>query len=570
MPKPSAEQAISAVSKANKIKDAIVVDSAVAHHPETGKAIHRYRVVSAAKANDSAFDVFYAENGEALAAESVAALFAPPVAAAAVTALPAAPVTIDPNVNILTLNPGETFHETITVTIPKNSAAAKADVYFLADTTGSMSGILAAVQAGANNILTALNGLGIDIVFGVGNYKDLADGPANFFKHQVSPTNVAATVTAGINAWSAAGGGDLPEGQLLAFDKLAVPPGGGIGWRPGSKRIIVWFGDAAGHDPICAAISGTGADITEASITAKLVAEQITVLAISTAKPGLDDDPKSGATDYQSSCGPVGGAPGQATRIANATGGTFVTGINPGTIVNTIINLVKAAVAGINNVKLVPSPSIAPFVTSITPAAGYGPLNGETEHVLKFEVTFTGIPCKAETQVINGTLDVVADGTVVAQKRVEITVPPCPAFVYVVKFVCGTQPECGCECTPVQPGRYSTEINIHNSGLKEVNIAKRFIPVVLAGAPVGREPRVATVKAEDKIVLPAQAATMDDCCRIAELLYGGQPASPMPLTIGYLELTASANIAVTAVYTTSGLKGGGVSIAVEQIAGRRQ
>jgi hypothetical protein len=569
--KPLSEKAAAAAAKAHKIKDPVVIHQTEAKDPGSGKAIYRYRVVSASNANGPAYEVFLDASGEAIKAETVAGHFEPPITeVAGVTVLPSAPVTVEPNVNVLTLNPGETLQETITVTIPKNSAAAKADVYFLADTTGSMSGILSAVQAGANNILAALGGLGADLAFGVGNYRDFLSGDPYAFQHQVSPTAVAATVTAGINAWSASGGGDFPEGDLFALDSLAVPPGATIGWRAGSKRIIVWFGDAPGHDPICTAASGLAAPITEASVTAKLVAEQITVLAISTATPGLDDDPKSGATDYVSACGAPGGTPGQATRISSATGGQFATGVNPGTIVNTIINLVTGAVSGINNVKLVPSPSIAPFVTSITPAGGYGPLDGSEEHVLKFDVTFTGVPCKPEAQVVTGTLDVVADGTVVAQKRVQITVPPCPNFVYAVKFICGTQADCGCECRPVQPGHYATAIHIHNTSLKEVRIVKRFVPLVLAGAAAGREPGFSGVRAEDKIVLPSLAATMDDCCRIAELLFGGVTPSPAPLTIGYLELTANADISVTAVYTTSALEGGGVSIAVEQIGGRRQ
>ena len=171
--------------------------------------------------------------------------------------------------------------------------------------------------------------------------------------------------------------------------------------------------------------------------------------------------------------------------------------------------------------------------------------------------------------MITGTLDVVADGTAVASKKVQITVPPCRSFVYSVKFICGEQPACGCECTPVQPGRYATEINIHNFGLKPVEIQKRFIPVVLAGAPIGREPRSVGPRAEDKIALPPQAATMDDCCRIGELLFGGEAASPLPITIGFLEITSSGPIAVTAVYTATGLDSAGVSIAVEQITPRR-
>jgi hypothetical protein len=293
------------------------------------------------------------------------------------------------------------------------------------------------------------------------------------------------------------------------------------------------------------------------------------VLAISTANPGLDGDPKSGASDYVGTCGPPGGLAGQATRIAANTGGAIATGINPGNIVNTIINLVTGAISGIQNVKLVPSSTIAPFVTSITPAGGYGPLPGNVDHTLKFDVRFTGIPCKPEAQVVTGTIDVVADGTVIASKPTQITVPPCQptGFVYAVKFVCGTQPDCECSCTSVQPGSYATEINIHNYSGKEVAIRKRFIPVVLAGAPVGREPRVATGRADDKIVLPPHTATMDDCCRITELLLGASASSPEPLTIGFVELTASADIAVTAVYTASGKCG--VSIDVEQIVGKR-
>src|SRR5262249_2867156 len=150
-------------------------------------------------------------------------------------------------------------------------------VYFLADTTGSMGGILAAVQAGAANILNSLNGLGLDLAYGVGNYKDFPFDAAQdpyAFKHQLNPTNVVTNVQGAINAWSALGGVDTPEANLFALHKLAEAPGGPIGWRAGSQRIIVWFGDAPGHDPVCKAISGEPADVTEASVTAELIAQK--------------------------------------------------------------------------------------------------------------------------------------------------------------------------------------------------------------------------------------------------------------------------------------------------------
>jgi hypothetical protein len=244
--------------------------------------------------------------------------------------------------------------------------------------------------------------------------------------------------------------------------------------------------------------------------------------------------------------------------------------LNPGDVLDESITVTIPMGQRFKNVKLVASASIAPFVDFINPAGGYGPITGEQTRTLDFRVRFHGIPCTPEPQVFTGTLDVVADGKVVATKDVRIAVPACPStFVYSAKFICGEQPSCDCECTTVQPGRDATEINIHNFGLRPVEIQKRFIPVVLAGAPVGREPRIVAVRAIDKIALPPQTATMDDCCRIGELLFGGEAASPLPITIGFLEITSSGPIAVTAVYTASGLESTGVSISVEQIAPRR-
>jgi hypothetical protein len=569
-------RALRLVRERHGIDDPLVVERAQDVRRATGEPIYRFRVASLSDANRAQHEIVLDRAGAELNLDEIRerdsveyfrqtvgpAPFPVPVALAA--------ITVNPVENHLVLNPGDTHDEVITVTIPPNASVPKADVYFLADTTGSMGEILAAVQAGANNILTALNGTGLDLAYGVGNYRDFPFDPFAF-QHQLDPTNVAASVTGAINAWLASGGGDTPEGQLFALDRLAVPSGPPIGWRSGAKRIVVWFGDAPGHDPVCAAISGQPADITQATVTAKLVAEQITVLAISVSNPGLDADPVPLSNDYLAACGAPGGAAGQGTAIATATGGQFVGGIDPGSIVTTIINLVTAAVSTINNVNLIPAGATTPFVTSITPAGGYGPLVTDREHKLVFNVRFTGVvPCKETEQVFTGTLDVVVDSAVVAQKRVEIKVPACvPKFVYSVKFVCGTQPECPCDCVSVRPGIYATEINIYNFHRTEVEVEKRVVPVVFAGAPSGRQPRVAGPRAGDRITLPGFSATMDDCCRIAELLLGAPAPSPLSLTIGFLEITSDQELSVTAVYTASNLKAGSISIDVEQIQAKR-
>lgn len=154
----------------------------------------------------------------------------------------------------------------------------------------------------------------------------------------------------------------------------------------------------------------------------------------------------------------------------------------------------------------------------------------------------------------------VADGAVVASKRVQITIPACgpKTLRYSVMFVCGIQPD-ACGSAPVRPGQYATQISIHNYSRTPVTIGKWFIPVVLAGAPLGREPKIATRRAEDSVELPPHTATMDDCCRITELLFG---APVDALNISVMEIIASREVSVIAIYTT------GQAIDVITVAGQ--
>ena len=314
--------------------------------------------------------------------------------------------TINPTSNDLVLETGSEEEQTVTVTIPPSVGVNKADVYILADTTGSMGAILNAVKSGANDIVGAPYS-GIDIAFGVGNYRDFTDmNPP--FAPQVQPTTTNAAVTAGIQSWNADGGGDMPESQLFALHTLAEAPGGStIGWRSDSKRIVVWFGDAPGHDPIRKEQSGLGFDITTETVKNRLAEENITVIAISVHGNRLD---ASG---------------NQATQIADATGGKHVEGINSSEIVDTIINLIDEAIKDIGEVRLVPTSDVAPFVASITPSS-FTNLPGEENHVLNFTVNCQGVnPCADDEMVHTGAFDAIADGANIASQAVRITVPAC-------------------------------------------------------------------------------------------------------------------------------------------------
>jgi hypothetical protein len=553
----------------------VIARTASDGHPKDGRPIHLFMAVRSGVANDVAIELILDNKAQPVQlANERKVLFTPDVEPVPTDVIEAVQVKVNPAVNNLRLGECDTVKETITVTIPPLAAVAPADIYFLADNTGSMGPVIAAVQAGATAIFTSLGSL-TGLQFGVGEYRDFnnaGDTSAAFQNLQPITANLAAVTTA-INTWSATGGGDLPEAQFYALDQVAGSTA--IGWRPGVKHIVVWLGDAPGHDPICKAASGLPYDINETSVTSKLVASQITVLAVSvfdgvTDPQGLNDDPTNlggPLNPAYTTCGSPGGTPGQATRIAAATGGVVVTGVDPSAVVATIIAELKALLT-INNVHLQPVGAIAPFVTSITPPS-YGPLPGDQINVLDFEVTFSGDveDCSTRDRVFTGAIDVVVDGSVAAAKPTRITVPACK-YTYGVKFVCGTQPaDCGCGCGPVRPGTYATEINILNPKCKEATIVKRVVPLVFAGAVTGREPAIANARATEKIVLPSGAATMDDCCRIAELLYGGH-GSAMPLTVGFLEIVSDVELHVTAVYTSSDLQGNGLSFEVETVPGK--
>ena len=143
-------------------------------------------------------------------------------------------------------------------------------------------------------------------------------------------------------------------------------------------------------------------------------------------------------------------------------------------------------------------------------------------------------------------------------------------YSYAVKFVCGyndsnigyTTNADGTEIrqgeASVKFGNYATEINIFNFNVNaeqptDAIIQKNAIILVDKGRPVGREPRIVSINnsVSDGITLKTQEATMDDCNRIGELLWGpGNIPNPFPLTIGFFVIQSTVELDVTAVYTS--------------------
>lgn len=92
-----------------------------------------------------------------------------------------------------------------------------ADVYFLIDTTGSMSGPISSVRtslSSAGGIIDRVRAAIPDVQFGVGEFKDYSD--SRVYNHQQDITNDATLAQAAVNRLSASGGGDGPEGGVPA------------------------------------------------------------------------------------------------------------------------------------------------------------------------------------------------------------------------------------------------------------------------------------------------------------------------------------------------------------------
>jgi hypothetical protein len=145
-----------------------------------------------------------------------------------------------------------------------------ADVVFVVDETGSMSGLISSVRS---TLLTdIIPGLGAeisDIQMGVAGFRDFAyssygsSGDQPFVSY-ANVTSSTSSVSTAVSSLSASGGGDTPESHVEALYQLAtgegigtyVSPasscaGGRIGYlclRPDAVPVVLLFSDAPFHN----------------------------------------------------------------------------------------------------------------------------------------------------------------------------------------------------------------------------------------------------------------------------------------------------------------------------------
>lgn len=266
------------------------------------------------------------------------------------------------------------------------------EICFLADTTGSMGEALANITNNAIAIMDTVIDEQPNAEFCAAQYRDEGDTPL-FSVDQDLTTDTSAVQTA-ISTWVASGGGDEPEAQLNALNELAS----GAASFDGPNRIVVWFGDAPGHDP--------SAGVDEATAIAALNAANITVIAIpvDTFASGLDST-------------------GQATDITDATDGILLPDASPEEVADAIITGITSLTSDVWFEVNTCSDGLS---VNLSPTVHYDVLGGDT---VFFDETITvDDDASRQGQTLTCSVSFYSNsypdgGDLIGTERISITVP---------------------------------------------------------------------------------------------------------------------------------------------------
>ncbi len=165
----------------------------------------------------------------------------------------------------------------------RKAASPPLDVAIAIDTTGSMGSSIAQAQADAKGLVSDIRARYASAAFATIQFRDSYDTPEYQIMQPMSSD--ATTIDASINGLSAGGGGDSPEALNLVFQN-ALDPANPVGWRAGSRRVLVVISDAEPHGAGTAGFVGcvdTSTDphsLSTSTVLANLKAAGVTVLMV--------------------------------------------------------------------------------------------------------------------------------------------------------------------------------------------------------------------------------------------------------------------------------------------------
>lgn len=143
--------------------------------------------------------------------------------------------------------------------LPQSSAQAgsipypQTDIMFVFDTSGSMEEALAEAKSEIHDAMGQIGANLPDVQFGLSEVKDYGGSEYDEENENDLPWNLNVPITSdqaavadSLSALEAFGGGDSPESYARALWETALNPR--IGWRPGSRHLIVLIADNVPHD----------------------------------------------------------------------------------------------------------------------------------------------------------------------------------------------------------------------------------------------------------------------------------------------------------------------------------
>jgi len=309
--------------------------------------------------------------------------------------------TISPSSYSATLDVGAsvTIKKTVTVSAGRPTTA-RADIFFLTDTTGSMGGTISTVKSNFGAIAAGLSG---DIAFGVGQYKDVGDIFAYNLDQDIT-TSVSAAQTA-INTWGASGGGDTPEAAFYALSEVATT----TSWRAGAKKIVLIAADAP---------SNANGGVDQAGAVSALTKNGVIVESIDVG--GMNS---------------FGQFDGASSIYADGVAGDYFTTFGSD-LVTTIDAAIGAAFTNYSNVTLGISGVPAGVGVSFTPIGGIsGLFDRSIDRSFDFDITFPGLTAGSYDFSIYG----LVDGGIVATEsdRIVVTGGAVPEPTTWAMMICG-------------------------------------------------------------------------------------------------------------------------------------
>jgi hypothetical protein len=119
------------------------------------------------------------------------------------------------------------------------------DFVILEDTTGSMGSLINVLKTSFTTLYSQLGAQYTSPMYALAQYKDFTDPPpANPYQRLLDLTAPEVTIQNAINTLIPSGGADFPEATWNAI----VTVSGDISFRASSRRALLVFNDAPGHE----------------------------------------------------------------------------------------------------------------------------------------------------------------------------------------------------------------------------------------------------------------------------------------------------------------------------------